>query len=235
MEITPTTVILVGLVCIVLGFIASALIYTLREEQEPGHESPPPAPPGGGKDRYAPEARLWRDHSTGVLVVEQEGHSFVTPEGLSDAQKEHLAALARDLYGWLGEQPVDGAAAFREAGAVEAQRLNAVAAGPEIPPLDAPVKAAPIAPVGEGTAPDAAANGADGEKSIVMQIEDILQARIAGTALERRRVHLNEDINHSVIVTVGLERYEGIDQVPDPEIQAAIHAAVTEWEAGAQV
>ena len=31
-------------------------------------------------------------------------------------------------------------------------------------------------------------------------------------------------------VFVGLTRYSGIDEVPDPDIKAAIRAAIAEWE-----
>jgi hypothetical protein len=29
---------------------------------------------------------------------------------------------------------------------------------------------------------------------------------------------------------VGLTKYNGIDEVPDPQIKAAIRSAITEWE-----
>jgi hypothetical protein len=33
-----------------------------------------------------------------------------------------------------------------------------------------------------------------------------------------------------VAVYVGLTRYNGIDEVPDPDIKTAIRAAIAEWE-----
>jgi hypothetical protein len=67
-------------------------------------------------------------------------------------------------------------------------------------------------------------------KSIVMQIEDILQDMIAGTPLATRGLHLTEDPVRGVIVQLGLQFFEGIDAVTDPEAKAAIRAAVKEWE-----
>jgi hypothetical protein len=66
--------------------------------------------------------------------------------------------------------------------------------------------------------------------SIVTQIDTVLQARLAGTALEERGIFLTESPEGGVAVFVGLTRYSGVDEVPDPEIKAAIRAAITEWE-----
>ncbi len=63
-----------------------------------------------------------------------------------------------------------------------------------------------------------------------MQVEDILQDMIAGTPLAQRGLHLIEDPMRGVIVQVGVERYEGIDGVPDPEIKGVLRSAVNEWE-----
>lgn len=66
--------------------------------------------------------------------------------------------------------------------------------------------------------------------SIVAQIDSVLQARLAGTALEERGVFLTESPEGGVAVFVGLTRYSGLDEVPDPDIKAAIRAAIAEWE-----
>ena len=66
--------------------------------------------------------------------------------------------------------------------------------------------------------------------SIVSQIDSVLQARLAGTPLEDRGVFLAQSPQGTVNVYVGLTRYDGVDEVPDPEIKAAIRAAIAEWE-----
>ena len=58
----------------------------------------------------------------------------------------------------------------------------------------------------------------------------ILQARLAGTPLEDRGIFLTQSPEGGVNVYVGLTRYNGVDEVPDPEVKAAIRAAITEWE-----
>jgi hypothetical protein len=68
------------------------------------------------------------------------------------------------------------------------------------------------------------------EGSIVTQIDSILQARMAGTPLEDRGVFLTQSPEGGVMVYIGLTKYEGINDVPDSEVKAAIRAAITEWE-----
>jgi hypothetical protein len=66
--------------------------------------------------------------------------------------------------------------------------------------------------------------------SIVGQIDSVLQEQLAGTPLEERGIFLAQSPDGGVMVYVGLTKYMGVDDVPDPEIKAAIRAAITEWE-----
>jgi len=58
----------------------------------------------------------------------------------------------------------------------------------------------------------------------------ILQARLQGTILEGRGIFLSNSPEGGVIVNVGLQKFNGIDEVTDPEIKAALRGAITEWE-----
>jgi hypothetical protein len=66
--------------------------------------------------------------------------------------------------------------------------------------------------------------------SIVAQIDLILQARLAGTPLAGRGIRVAEALHGGAIVFIGTEQYDGVDKVPDAEVQAAIRAATAEWE-----
>lgn len=67
-------------------------------------------------------------------------------------------------------------------------------------------------------------------KSIALQVDEILQERLRGTALESRAVRILELPGKGMVVMVGLEQYASVNDVPDAEIQAALRAAVAEWE-----
>jgi len=66
--------------------------------------------------------------------------------------------------------------------------------------------------------------------SMVKQIDFVLQKRIAGTALESMGIHLNDTLHGGLEVQIGSQKFETIDDVPDPNIQSAIRAAIVEWE-----
>ena len=68
------------------------------------------------------------------------------------------------------------------------------------------------------------------DKSIVMQIDEILQERLEGSPLKQRGIRLAELPDKSMAVWVGLEKYTGVDAVPDEEIKELIRLCVAEWE-----
>ena len=101
-------------------------------------------------------------------------------------------------------------------------------AGTVPPPKPAPQPAPAAKPA--APEPDDDEDKPVGEQSIVMQIDSILQARLAGTALDDKGIRLQESPQGGVLVRVGMEKFEGVDGVTDPEIKAIIRAAITEWE-----
>jgi hypothetical protein len=66
--------------------------------------------------------------------------------------------------------------------------------------------------------------------SITAQIDEILQEKLEESPKVNQAVRLKEDPGKGVVVLVGLDRYEGVDSVPDVEIRSLIRSAVTEWE-----
>jgi hypothetical protein len=101
---------------------------------------------------------------------------------------------------------------------------------PSAPPAPQPLSqpAQPAAPKPATIAPEDRPVAPAG--SIVNQIDSILQARLAGTPLEDRGVFLAQSPEGGVMVYVGLTKYMSIDDVPEPEVKAAIRAAISEWE-----
>lgn len=71
-------------------------------------------------------------------------------------------------------------------------------------------------------------------KTIVEQIDEILQENILGTPLEQRRIHLAPDLRRGAVVWVGSEHFDSLDQVPYPDVREAIRTAVKTWEQAAK-
>jgi hypothetical protein len=65
---------------------------------------------------------------------------------------------------------------------------------------------------------------------MVGQIDAILQSHLIGTPLASLGLRLVESPEGGVIVIVGMNRYAGVGEVPNAEAQAAIKAAIAEWE-----
>lgn len=273
-DLSPTLLIVLGLVCIFLGYMASVLIHTLRDESV-ASASVDEAPPGGKRGRYTPITRLWREKQAGGLVVEINGKSYVAPTPLSDAERDALEQVARDLRGWLGIGLANGAGAAVKA-TVAAPAVTApveatpapgspapdflapnpeskTAPIPDVPPPYPPETVQPLSGTSTASSTTAAAiplpppgtrlksmTGAKEEsplppaaarnRSIVMQIDDVLQDMLLHSPLGSRGIKLTEDPVRGVIVYVGINHYDGIDNVPDPEIKAFIRQAVQTWE-----
>ncbi|MFZ5810152.1 MAG: hypothetical protein ACOY16_12790 [Chloroflexota bacterium] len=67
-------------------------------------------------------------------------------------------------------------------------------------------------------------------KSIAFQVDEILQEKLQGTQLENRAIRVMELPGKGMVVMIGLQQYETVNDVPDPEIQAVLRSAVAEWE-----
>jgi len=148
----------------------------------------------------------------------------VNTTSLSPDQRKRLIELLNMIRPWLEGKP--------------ATVQTVTTPPPPPPPMPVPFKpvsattppapsntAAPKTPaIAKEDRPVAVAN------SIVGQIDSILQMRLSGTPLEERGIFLAQSPEGGVMVFVGLNKYKGIEDVPDAEVKAAIRAAITEWE-----
>ena len=66
--------------------------------------------------------------------------------------------------------------------------------------------------------------------SVVDEVNDILQRKLHGSAQAGKGIHLMENHNKEIRFWVGLESYDDVSDIPDPEIRKLIDEAVREWE-----
>lgn len=133
----------------------------------------------------------------------------VTKERMAPQERKRLIDLMVLMRPWIDAAPVQSQGAPATA---------APAARPAMPPPPTPFAPAKTTPI--ILAPT----------SLVGQIDAILQANIIGTPLETRGIRLVESPEGGALVVVGPNRYPGVSDVPDPEVQAAIREATAEWE-----
>lgn len=182
---------------------------------------PPPAPPADTSllklsldEREQPRLEL-------------DGQRIDTSQ-MDAQQRKRLINLMLVMRPWIESGPEQRAGASASAALAAEPR-------PTIPPPVRQVvaRAAPAPAPTDAAVPatqSATAEPVSTPTTMVGQIDAILQKKLAGTPMAPRGIRLVESLKGGVTVMVGLERYEGVGEVPDPEVQAAIRAAIAEWE-----
>lgn len=176
-------------------------------------------------------AKTWADFGAWLGVSPDESHdappedkAAVEPPRVDSAAPAEATVSTAPAASAAPYAPVPSAAPAAGAAAVPyaSPLVDSAAAQPE-----ASAQPARPAAVPRGASPAVQISAG---KSIVEQIDEILQEMLPGTPLVNRGIHLSEDPVRGVIVQVGLEFYEGIESVPDPEIKKILREAAATWE-----
>jgi hypothetical protein len=213
-----TTTLFLFFVFFILGYVVRELISGSKKEKS--------GPPPEGDTVL----RFWID-AKNVQHVELEGQDVSVTDGTPE-QRNRLADLLKVLQKWVrydeSSQPVTPSA---PAAAVMA--VSAVADPPVVIPA-----------VKEDTKPRIdLAKGAQmffsenvsrkvepKPKTIVGMIDDVLQKKLVTSPLQGRKIKLEDGLHGEVVVLVDADRYVGVDQVPDPQVQAIIRESIAEWD-----
>ena len=197
--------------------------YKKRKVEEDQEKKEKPDPSGNPATITVDYPGLLRiKNENGFLALDLDGKRADT-SSLSSEQRKRLIEMLNVIRPWLENKPAPA---------------PAMAAPPPVPQpapvVSAPSNPKPITqpPPQTQDKPTAAKDDrpASPANSIVGQIDAILQERLVGTPLEGRGIFLAQSPEGGVNVYVGLTRYSGVDDVTDPEVKAAIRAAISEWE-----
>ncbi|MEW6404454.1 MAG: hypothetical protein AB1649_21875 [Chloroflexota bacterium] len=162
-------------------------------------------PPEGPAPLYPPDAlHIWRDDQHKQLVLQIGKRAFHSGEPLPPTEDKYLAGLLAYLQKWLG---IPASASTPPVSLQPAQPQASVS--PFVP--DTP------------EVPSA-------KKSIVAQVDDILQELLFNSPLKDKGIRLMENLDGSMRIFVELDHYDDVDSIPDDEVRALIHAAVRKWE-----
>jgi hypothetical protein len=170
--------------------------------------------------------RVWRDLSTGSLVVEIGGQQFNSLEHLRNADLERrFVNVVRELDGLSqpkGSKPTQAPRAT----------ISPATGKDEAPP---PPSLGPVsmfrqmgrAAIGQTpTTPEVSA-----PQTIADQIEDLLQARLAKLpSFQGRTIHVRPSVDGGVRIEIDERFYDGIGDVDDPDVRALLGDVVREWE-----
>lgn len=156
------------------------------------------------------QLRLWMD-DTRKIRLELDG-VLVDTQNLTPEQRQRLIALLTQMRPWLEGRPVASPSAMSP---------RPSPTPPPTPPMA--VSEAP-APVKEVLPPEAL--------TLARQIDAILQQRLAGTPLTARGIRIRDLLSGGVEFVVDGKSYGTVEEIPDPQVQTVIRAAIAAWERG---
>jgi hypothetical protein len=171
----------------------------------------------------------------GYYALEMDGvliRSALAPDGRKRLI-DLLTVIRPYLEGNLPPQAAVSVAPMPTAAPIVAPTPRPVPAPTPAPPqvTSAPV---PEAPAGDAT-PKTLINPDDTKEmaklGMIAQIDAVLQWRLVKSPLARRGIRVTEAPGGGgVRVEVGIEKFEAVDDVSDPEVKAFIKACIAEWE-----
>lgn len=173
--------------------------------------------------------RFWLDEKK-VQHVELEGEEISITDSTPE-QRKRLADLLIILLKWAGiEKPQPAAAPVKPATTADVASTTREAPAPA--PAVADEK--PRIDLAKGAqmffSDNISRKMEPKPKSIVGMIDDVLQKKLEDSPLKSKKIHLEDGPHGEVIVVVDSDRYEGVDSVPDPQIQTIIRESIAEWD-----
>ncbi len=214
------------------GLIGGAIASTM---QSPGQSAK--VPPNRNLRHVA---GLWRDKRSGKLAVEMEDVYIASVEKLSSRQVSMLIQAFNDLQIWLNvdnitnrlgmAQPVDSGKEKSSYMLTEQSMGDDQSDELSDDDIIEPVRVDVGEIVTRAVIPKKKVK--EKPKSIVEQVDEILQKRLANSPFSDRLIRLVDAPGGGVEVVVDAQKYEGVGDVPDPEVRGFIQDCVKEWEKG---
>lgn len=216
-------VILIGLIGVGAGIAIGILVSGTRTEGKLASSDLPKS-----KTNMIEITTVWQERKSGRIYPEVNGKVVRYPAELSASQRDRLVSQLDNLLSWLKpavvendsqlipkeitpEKPAQDYSAVESLSTQTKQRISPIdmvarAVKADTRPLERP------------------------PQSIAAQIDEILQEKVSGTALDARAIRLMELPAKGMVIMVGLDQYADIDAVPDEEIRTVIRESVAEWE-----
>lgn len=176
--------------------------------------------------------RFWLDEQK-VQHVELEGEDVSITDATS-GQRKRLADLLKVLQKWAGEekpQPAAPVVPTAVAGAVAVSAANEPSLVVSAEPKEATKPRIDLAKGAQMFFSENVSRKVEPKtKTIVGMIDEVLQKKLETSPLQSRKISLEDGPHGEVIVVVDADRYVGVDQVPDPQVQTIIRESIAEWD-----
>lgn len=218
-EITPLFLILAAVIGLLVGILVSSL-FSSRDTKTVEPDQPPQEMV---KDGFAEAVNLWYSPSGKKIVTQLDGGFYRDFSALSADQKARVNKLLTLWSGWAGRNP-------------ETTMEPTLVSSPSKDIANLP----PIEPVLDWSVAEALKSDEDHEtailpvedkpKTIAGQISVIIEKMLVDSPIKEKGIKLIENSHQGVDVWIGLEKFDGIDAIPYPDVQQLIREAVAQWE-----
>jgi len=238
-EITPLYLVLAG----VIGLLIGLLVANIFSGKESRTQKADQLPKDLQKEGFIDAVNLWYSPAGKKIVTQMDGGFYHSTETLTTDQKTRVLKLLSLWQEWTQQgkltqvstqepTPLENEPepfSYVPQQSVQPVTQNVQPVQPfmiqeEEPALVSELQSsieieeeAPLEPVKK-------------QLSITEQISEILEEMLEGTPLKEKGIKLMENPQTGVDVWIGLERYSGIDAVPDPAVKDMIRNAVIRWE-----
>jgi hypothetical protein len=200
----------------------------------------------GQPDKVSPNQNLrqvvglWRDKRSGRLTIEMDEKYFASVEKLSSRQVSLLIQAFTDLQIWLNVDNITSRIGMTQPAESEPEKPSQIRTEQLIFPDQSPEESVSdfIEPVRVDVneiltrAVNPKSKVKEKPKSIVEQVDEILQKRLASSPYSNRLIRLVDAPGGGIEVLVDAKKYEGVGDVPDLEVRSFIQECVKEWEKG---
>jgi hypothetical protein len=181
---------------------------------------------------------IWRSLESGSISVQINGETLTSQSDLTPATREELARRLEMLENWLnaGKLHQEGIEeiskpAGQSAPTAQPANVRSPVAKAILDSSAEKERLASLNPLAVFTrALTSEVRKPQPIQSLAAQIDAILQEMLEESPLSARGIRLQEHPQHGLIVQVGLNRYNSIDEVPEKEIRDFIRVAIAEWE-----
>jgi len=187
-------------------------------------------------------AQIWGDNRDRRLVFQVDNKYYKHGMDLSTKDKELLLKVVMDFSRWL--EPNDSALPQEEKPSHPKPFQNN-RPGEQVQQAQQPPKPSAVLDQGNGASSSLGLSpvnilaqalksnmkkAALTNQSMVTQVDAILQKKLDLAGMKKWAIRLTEFPRRGMVVLVGLEQYNGIDEVPYERVRTIIRESVSEWE-----
>jgi len=208
------SIILIGAICIVIGFLIGQLVSGIGKENKADSTDR-----GGGT-----LLEVRPDLNNDEIMVTLEGKEFEKSFSLDRKQRAQVHKIIVELNNWLEAAP--------SLVSKDIHTPNPEAIPPDLEiPKDSTLrpKFSPVKMVVNALQSDVQKSKVPNE-SLVAQIDEVLQELLNDAAHIKDPVRLMEWPGKGIMFMVGLDKYESVDDIPDDAVRDIIRSAVKAWE-----